>query len=207
MSDTTPETATPETSPAGHTDSGHESHAKASRWAFPIVAVIALVALFWPSSEERINLEAFHRAAKGQAAPVGMLIDSSGRPIPFGTRIRPVTLVHFWATWCPPCITEIPSILGLADDYAPNHEFSLVMIAVADDVEKAGTFLGNRLSEALFDHDWKLTNSYGTEKVPETHLVVNGKVVESFIGATDWSQPEIRQLLDAALAEVRGGES
>ncbi len=136
-----------------------------------------------------------------------MLIDSSGRPVPFGKRIRPVTLVHFWATWCPPCITEIPSILTLADDYAPDHDFALIMIAVADDIEKAGTFLGDRLEEALFDHDWKLTHSYGTEKVPETHLVVNGKVVESFIGATDWSQPEIRQLLDASLAKVRADES
>lgn len=198
MSDATPE------APAA--DAGHASRSGAARFAFPIVAMLALVALFWPSSGEKINLKAFRKAAKGQAAPVGMLIDSSGRPIPFGTRIRPVTLVHFWATWCPPCITEIPSILKLADDYAPDHDFSLVMIAVADDVEKAGTFLGHRLEEALFDHDWKLSHSYGTEKVPETHLVVNGKVVESFIGATDWSQPEIRQRLEAALAEVRGSE-
>ena len=198
MSDSTPERS-------AATDS-HQSSSGAARFAFPIVALVALVALFWPSSEERINLKAFRKAAKGQAAPVGMLIDSSGRPVPFGKRIRPVTLVHFWATWCPPCITEIPSILKLADDYAPDHDFALIMIAVADDIEKAGTFLGDRLEEALFDHDWKLTHSYGTEKVPETHLVVNGKVVESFIGATDWSQPEIRQLLDASLARVRGGE-
>ncbi len=194
--------ATPEAPAAG---AGHHSHG-AARFAFPIVAVVALVALFWPSSEERINLKAYRKVAKGQAAPVGMLIDSGGRPIPFGSRIKPVTLVHFWATWCPPCITEIPSILGLADDYAADHDFSLLMIAVADDIEKAGTFLGDRLDEALFDHDWKLTHSYGTEKVPETHLVVNGKVVESFIGATDWGQPEIRQRLEAALAEVRGAE-
>ena len=198
MSDATPETPT--------ADATRAEHSGAARWAFPIVAVLAMVALFWPSSEEeRINLKAFRKAAKGQAAPVGMLIDSGGRPVPMGKKIRPVTLVHFWATWCPPCITEIPSILNLADDYAPDHEFGLLMIAVADDIEKAGTFLGDRLDEALFDHDWKLSHSYGTEKVPETHLVVNGKVVESFIGATDWSQPEIRQRLDAALAEVRAG--
>ncbi len=193
--------ATPETPPA---DATHGGHSGAARWAFPIVAVVAMVAVFWPSSGEKINLKAFRRAAKGQAAPVGMLIDSSGRPIPFGSKIRPVTLVHFWATWCPPCITEIPSILRLADDYAPDHDFALLMIAVADDIEKAGTFLGDRLDEALFDHDWKLSHGYGTEKVPETHLVVNGKVVESFIGATDWSRPEIRTRLEAALAEVRG---
>ena len=39
-----------------------------------------------------------------------------------------------------------------------------------------------------------------------TDLVVSGKVVESFIGATDWSQPEIRQRLEAALAQVRAAE-
>ncbi len=200
MSDATSET------PPAEAQATHEGHRGAARWAFPIAVAIALVAVFWPRSEERINLKAYRKVAKGQAAPVGMLIDSTGRPIPFGTRIRPVTLVHFWATWCPPCITEIPSILKLADDYTADHDFSLLMIAVADDIEKAGTFLGDRLPEALFDHDWKLTHSYGTEKVPETHLVVNGKVVESFIGATDWSQPEIRQRLEAALAEVRGVE-
>lgn len=181
-----------------------DSEGKLARYGFAVVVLVALVALFWPKSEERINFQAFRRAAKGQAAPVGMLIDSSGRPTPLGTQMAPVTLVHFWATWCPPCITEIPSILRLADDYSADHNFSLVMIAVADDIEKAGTFLGNRLDEALFDHDWKLTHSYGTEKVPETHLVVGGKIVESFIGATDWDQPDVRRRLDEALAEVQG---
>ena len=42
-----------------------------------------MVAMFWPSSGEKINLEAFRRAAKGEAAPVGMLIDSSAPTDPF----------------------------------------------------------------------------------------------------------------------------
>ena len=109
--DSTPAESAPEGAP-------HEGHSHASRWAFPVIVAIALVAVFWPSSDERINFQAFRRAQEGQAAPVGMLIDSSGRPIPLGTRIAPVTLVHFWASWCPPCITEIPSILRLADSYS-----------------------------------------------------------------------------------------
>ena len=169
----------------------HETHL--ARWGFVAVVIVAAVALFWPSSDERLNLSPYRRVGSGEAAPVGMLIDSAGRPIPLGQRMAPVTLVHFWATWCPPCITEIPSILRLADSYDADHNFSLVMIAVADDVEKGQAFLGDRVDEALFDHDWKLAHSYGTEKVPETHLVVNGKLVESFIGATDWDDPEVRQ--------------
>ncbi len=80
------------------------------------------------------------------------------------------------------------------------------MIAVADDIEKAGTFLGPRLNEALFDHDWKLSHSYGTEKVPETHLVVRGEIEESFIGATDWDQPDVRRRIEIALAAARGDQ-
>ena len=80
------------------------------------------------------------------------------------------------------------------------------MIAVADDIETAGTFLGPRLNEALFDHDWKLSHSYGTEKVPETHLVINGEIKESFIGATDWDQPDVRQRIDSALAAAQGDQ-
>jgi len=173
------------------------------QWGFGLVVLLAAVALFWPSSEDgRINLEAYSRPQSGQAAPVGMLVDSSGRPVPLGNKMAPVTLVHFWATWCPPCITEIPSILRLADGYDNNHNFSLLMIAVADDIEKAKTFLGDRFVESLYDHDWKLTHSYGTEKVPETHLVVRGKIVESFIGATDWDNPEIRQRIEDVLAQA-----
>ena len=180
----------------------------ASRWGFAIVAVIALAALFWPRSEDdRVNFQVVRREhAKGPAAPVGTLIDSSGRQVPLGTRMAPVTLIHFWATWCPPCIGEIPSILRLADDYAADHDFSLVMIAVQDEVAKVKTFLGSRTGESLFDHDWRVTHSYGTEKVPETHLVVGGELVESFIGATNWDAPETRERIAEALAEVQGEE-
>ncbi len=187
-------------------EGAHASHGHMARWGFPIVAVIALVALFWPRSEDdRINFQAFRREMRGEAAPAGMLIDSGGRPIPLAKRMAPVTLVHFWATWCPPCIAEVPSILRLADDYT-DHNFSLVMIAVQDDIEKVSTFLGDRTSEALFDHDWKLTHSYGTEKVPETHLVVRGQIVESFIGATNWDDAENRKRVDEALAQLQDNQ-
>lgn len=181
---------------------------RASRWGFAIVAAVALAALFWPrSGDDRINFEVVRRAhAQGTAAPTGMLIDSTGRPSPLGPHLAPVTLIHFWATWCPPCISEVPSILRLADDYAGNHDFSLVMIAVQDEVDKVKLFLGDRIDEALFDHDWKVTHSYGTAKVPETHLVVGGELVESFIGATDWDAPENRQRIGEALAAVQGKE-
>ncbi len=198
-------TATP-TSPdaPAREGSGSDAPSRHSRLGVAVVVVCALAALFWPR-EERINLQVFRRQLeKGVAAPVGMLIDSGGRPVPLATRMAPVTLVHFWATWCAPCLDEVPSILRLADHYGVDHNFALVMIAVEEETKNARVFLGDRVSEALFDHDWKVTHGYGTEKVPETHLVVKGKIVESFIGATNWDDPEIRRRLDEALASLAG---
>ena len=188
--------------------SGDPKPAKAGRgqpWIVGLVAVFTLVALFWPRSDERINFQASFRKSRGGQAPPGMLVDSGGRPITLASKTAPVTLVHFWSTWCPPCITEIPSILRMADDYSQDHNFALVMIAVQDDVEKAQTFLGNRVREALFDNDWKVSHSFGTEKLPETHLVVQGEMVESYIGATDWDDPEVRGVIEKALASVEEG--
>ncbi len=151
------------------------------------VAVCAMIALFWPSSRGP------------RPAPPGMLVDAGGRPVPLATRSAPVTLVHFWATWCPPCIDEVPSIQRLEEDFDGNHNFSLIMIAVADDSDKVKSFLGDSFHNSLFDHEWKVTHSYGTRKLPETYLVVNGEIVETYIGATDWDQPKIRQQIEEAV--------
>ena len=173
-------------------DSEHDSGWR-TRAGLGAVVVIALIALFWPSSYGP------------RPAPPGMLVDAGGRPVPLATRTAPVTLVHFWSTWCPPCIEEVPSIQRLEADYGGNHNFSLVMIAVADDVEKVKTFLGDGSHHSLFDHEWKVSHSYGTRKLPETHMVVHGEIVESFIGAQNWDQPKIRRQIDDALATVQGG--
>src|ERR1700710_2492323 len=60
------------------------------------LAVCALAALFWPKGGGSIQ------------EPGGSLYDSMGRAGTIGPRLSPVTLVHFWATWCPPCIHEAP---------------------------------------------------------------------------------------------------
>jgi thiol-disulfide isomerase/thioredoxin len=162
-----------------------------SKWAVAAVIACALVAVFWP------------RGDGVRKAPPGMLVDVAGRPIPLATRTAPVTLIHFWSTWCPPCLDEVPAILRLARDLRNEHAFALVMIAVADDAEKVKTFLGAEIGNSLFDHDWKVTRSYGTDKLPETYLVVGQDITEKFVGATNWDDPKIRDRIQAALAASR----
>jgi thiol-disulfide isomerase/thioredoxin len=150
--------------------------------ALGAVALAILVLLVWPGGKEG-------------SAPGGSLYDGDGRPSPMGSRMAPVTLVHFWATWCPPCIQETPAIQRLATDLAGQRDFSVLMIAVSDSKAKVDRFLGPAAALALYDPNWDVAHRYGTTQIPETYLVVRGKVVQKFVGATDWDDPALRRRL------------
>lgn len=153
-----------------------------ARWALAIVAAAALAVTFWPHGE----------AAE---APGGFVLDGDGRPQPLAARMAPVTLVHFWATWCPPCITEIPALERLWTDFGDRPGFEVVMIAVDDTNEQVEPFVGDRAAMMLYDPGWDVAHRYGTKKLPETYLVVGGRVVEKWIGAQNWDDPRIRRAI------------
>jgi thiol-disulfide isomerase/thioredoxin len=172
----TPSSPRPDTSPPA---AGGKRPATAG--AVLLLAIVAVVAaLFWPRSE-----------GARRAVPGGFLIDAAGRPQPLGRELKPVTLVHFWATWCAPCLTEIPALLESARALR-DERFGLILVAVADTPEAAERFVGSADFPLLFDPGWDVAHRFGTEKLPETHLVVDGEVVDSFVGATDWRDPAIR---------------
>ena len=145
-----------------------------------IAIVIAAAALFWPRG-----------AGERRHVPGGFLIDAQGRPQPLGRELKPVTLVHFWATWCAPCLTEIPALVEFGRSFA-SDDAGLVLVAVADEPVAARRFLGDGEFPLRFDPGWDVAHRFGTEKLPETHLVVDGRVVDSFVGATDWKDPAVR---------------
>jgi thiol-disulfide isomerase/thioredoxin len=158
-----------------------------ARLGLAALAVCALAALFWPRGDGTFK------------EPGGFLYDSDGRAATLGPRLAPVTLVHFWATWCPPCIPEIPALQRLARDFAGHQEFSVLMVAVSDSSEKVRAFLGPGADMVLFDPQWDVANRYGTSKLPETYLVVNGEVVRKFVGTQNWDDPALRSELTARL--------
>lgn len=167
--------------------SGAAPLGREARIAMALLLLCALAALFWPRGDGTFK------------EPGGFLYDAEGKATTLGPKLAPVSLVHFWATWCPPCRDEIPSLQRLARDYSTREDFELVMVAVADETEKARVFLGDWGTMALYDPSWDVANRYGTEKLPETYLVVNGEVVKKFVGQTDWDDRQVRALIDERL--------
>ena len=159
-----------------------------ARLGLAALALCALAALFWPRGDGTFR------------EPGGSLYDSTGKSATLGPRLAPVTLVHFWATWCPPCIEEIPALQRLVRDFGGRHDFAVLMVAVSDSADKVRSFIGPGAADAvLFDPKWEVANRYGTSKLPETYLIVGGQVVRKFVGMTNWDDPQLRAEIAARL--------
>jgi thiol-disulfide isomerase/thioredoxin len=163
-----------------------------ARWIAAVITLLALGVLVWPRGGD-----------SSTAAPAGFLLDAGGRAATLGARLAPVTLVHFWATWCPPCIEESPALDRLVRDFGGDRNFTVLRVAVADSSSRVEAFLGAGAPGVLYDPQWEVAHRYGTDQLPETYLVVGGRIVEKFIGEVDWDDPAVRQKIAARLP--RGG--
>ncbi len=104
-----------------------------------------------------------------------------------------VSLVNFWATWCPPCVDESPSLQKFAEQMR-GQGVEVVGISVDQDPAALQTFV-NRFHLTFTigrDPDQALAHHYGTFKYPETYIVDrDGRVAEKIIGPIDWQDPRI----------------
>ncbi len=108
-----------------------------------------------------------------------------------------VVVLNFWATWCPPCVEEMPSLLQMQRRMKDKGVTVLAVSVDADD-NAYHRFLKDHGVDVLSvrDADQKSNNLYGTFKFPETYIIDrNGVVRRKFIGPADWTSPEIVDFL------------
>src|SRR5882724_959321 len=121
-----------------------------------------------------------HIVVAGDSAPNFNLITDNGKqitPTNFGGK---VLVLNFWATWCPPCVQEMPSLNQFA---ATMKDSGVVVLAVSvDKNEKAYKTFVQRARpafETAHDPDANISSEYGTYKWPETYVIdKNGKVAQ-----------------------------
>ncbi len=141
-------------------------------------------------------------AVVGKDAPDFTLGDLAGNATKLSELKGKVVLVNFWATWCPPCREEIPSMAALNRIMA-GRQFRMLAIsvdqggkgAVEDYFKRSGTSL-----PALLDSDDKVGKLYGITGVPETFVIdKRGVIIKKVIGPMEWSHPEVVKFLDEAM--------
>ncbi len=119
------------------------------------------------------------------------LEDLSGRSVRLSDFRGKTVFVNFWASWCPPCVEELPSILKLRQTLA-DQGFEVLAISEDDTMEDVRKFFAGNPPPfpVLMDEGQKVTRAWGTVKFPETYVVdTEGRIVAKFIGPRDWASP------------------
>lgn len=119
-----------------------------------------------------------------------------------------VVFVNFWATWCPPCRDEMPSLESLHRRFK-GRPFRMVAVCVD---REGGAVVGKFLEKGRYDipvyldPGGKLAFEYGAVKYPETVVVgAGGKVREKFIGPFDWMDEKLVSKIEALVVEAETG--
>ena len=131
--------------------------------------------------------------AVGQAAPDFTLSDLNGKAFALSALRGKVVIVNFWATWCPPCRAEMPSMELLHRELGDE---GLVLLAV--NIEKDGRqtvskFLATSPHSfpVLLDDQEEIQKRYGVYKFPESFVIrKDGVIDDKVVGAIDWAHPQ-----------------
>lgn len=148
----------------------------------------------------------------GQRVPEIVLPDLEGNTFRLSQLRGKVVLVNFWASWCPPCVDEMPSLEKLHKALGAKG-LEVVAISVDDSTEVIEKFKReNGLSfTMLFDKDAKVAHGFETFKYPETYIVDrDGILLSKIVGPRDWIAPaimlEVVDLLKSQKASAGGTE-
>ncbi len=141
-------------------------------------------------------------AEKGQLAPDFTLKDMQGQDVSLSNLKGKVVVLNFWATWCPPCREEMPSMEML---YRKYKNQGLVILAV--NVEENGAQLVQGFLQRnpysfsiLLDETAEIQDLYGVFRFPETFIIDrHGNVVEKVTGAIDWTSGPVFKLISSLL--------
>jgi peroxiredoxin len=132
----------------------------------------------------------------GAPAP-DFTIQDSERKVTLSDFRGKIVVLNFWASFCPPCIAETPSLVQLQQRFK-DKGVTVLGVSWDEDSDAYHKFLQVHKIDFLTVRDAEQTSSklYGTFKIPETYIIDRkGIVRRKFVNAVDWSQPEVIDFL------------
>lgn len=134
----------------------------------------------------------------GRTAPV-FTFDVAGKPARLSDLRGQVVVLNFWATWCPPCVEEMPSLNHLQERLA-NQGVTILGVSVDEDAATYEKFLRDHhvTFPTYRDPTKKISSEYGTFMYPETYIIRrDGRIARKIIGPQNWDSLDLISYLES----------
>ena len=174
-------------------------------YLFAAVALVLVVVLAW------VNRDRLNPVVPGSEAPAFQATDLAGNLVDFSEYRGMVVLVNIWATNCPPCRQEMPSMQRL-HEAMEGRDFEILAVSVDADVGRRGAFgfLGGDVQAfvdeygltfpVLLDPQGSIHEIYQTTGVPESFLIGrDGIIYRKVTGGTEWDDDGYLELIERLL--------
>ena len=155
------------------------------------IGIHKIFALFTPSIEdEKITLKDYNWSLVNNKGEAYNLENAEGK----------VVFVNLWATWCPPCIAEMPDMQKLYNDYQDKVVFLFVTNENLGKVDRF--FKRKRLKLPAFQSITNIPTQLFSNSIPATYVIgKEGKIYIKKIGAANWNSSSVRRLLDELISK------
>lgn len=142
---------------------------------------------------------------RGNSTPPSLrLTDLNNKIIDLKGLKGQVILVNFWASWCPPCVHEMPSMQRLQNRFF-SKGFTILGVNMAEDKKTVQQFLDTKVDvqfPILFDKDGAALKNWGVFAFPTSYIVdKKGKIRYAIFGGVDWEQESITQKIEQLVNE------
>jgi thiol-disulfide isomerase/thioredoxin len=151
------------------------------------------VGLFQPKLSHEVIMD--HAAV---TLPDVVFQSPNGKTIRLSEQKGKVVFINFWATWCPPCIAEMPSISGLYEKLKSNRNVAFIMVDADHNFQKSVPFMTkHRFAMPLYQLAGNVPESLASNNIPTTTIIdKSGKIVFHQEGSADYSNPKILAYLN-----------
>lgn len=141
--------------------------------------------------------EDFSALADPKMAPDAEFSDALGQPLTFKQFQGQALLVNFWATWCPPCLKEMPSLNNLSKNLEPHGVKILAISLDREGIKKVAPFFRQQGLDHLkiyLDEKNRLLRDMKLQSLPSTYLIdKNGAIIATLSGIRDWNDQKLRE--------------
>ncbi len=175
-----------------------------------IAGILILVLLFVPEAKAMMQqglmklglfqpkLEKVVTANQGKANYAFEMLDTNGKTINLEDLKGKVVFMNFWATWCAPCIAEMPSIQKLYDKVKDDKEIVILTVEVEGKSDKVAKFMNRKnLTLPVVYPNSQIPTDFFNGSLPTTIILdKKGNIAHSTTGMADYSGQDILDFLD-----------